>query len=418
VSRNRSEHFSTAFDPLVPALDPPAEVTSGTDPVIRTVDGFTRGVGIVGRFTTSPGMLALKVAAEGIPVRVDILVRLDRVGARWWHSRVPAKEQPRSHGPRLLVLSSQGSVRAAALLARRGQFSRTPARAWLRFELLPGEVFDNGLLILDFQEASFNLPTWAPPLTPHSVVGVALMRVEVTPIPRRVERHRKLPVLDTATCERWGLLSTGDLPEIDAHGKRLLSGHAFVVNPPPADLRMEQDGWLLIDVDAELQGRAEAALPYPVAEVLAGGPIGRARERVSRIAQRLKPLRVAAARELRRELNLPRIAAAVERSASARHADLESLLAALQTRGVLRAVAMRLPDGSPEPINWVTAADGHTQLRISSGVSEPVLIQLGVEEEKAQSILRGGRIRWTVNSVRSTVDQLSIPLAGRGSASS
>src|SRR5690242_11574953 len=82
--------FATQFDLPAPALEPPSDLASGVDPALRIVDGFVRGVGIVGRFGASPAMLAMKVASAGRPVRVTALVRLDGTAVRWWDRRVPA----------------------------------------------------------------------------------------------------------------------------------------------------------------------------------------------------------------------------------------------------------------------------------------------------------------------------------------
>lgn len=398
-----SARFSTLFDRPVPTLEPPGEVISGDDPVIRAVDGFFRGAGILGRFAADPGMVALKVAAGGRPVQVDALVRADRVTAKWWHRRAPGNAGSSNSGLRLLALTSQGSLRSAALLDCRRSLSQAPVRGHLRFDLYAGEVVDEGLLMLEFGQPAVAQPAWAHPVIPHSAVGIALMRVEAVPQPATTSRRRPCWQLDAATCERWGLLSTGDLPQIDEQGERPLPTSALVVNPLPAHLQTDQPDALLIDIEARLSSRMEAVLPRLLGQAVFDGPIGRVHRRASRIAQGLKPMQVAAARELRRELNLPRLAAAVERNASNSQAQPESLVAGLHALGALQVAAVRLADGSSEPASWAVGAHGRVKLRLSAGILGPVLIQFGVDHEKAESLLAGRLLRWSVAGIESAV---------------
>ncbi len=145
--------FRTELDRPVPALTLPAVVRTGRDPALSVVDGFVRGSGIVGRFSAGSGLIGLKVAAGGRPVRVSVTVRADAETAAWWQHRVPARYLPGDpHGPRLLLVRSQGAVRTAVLLARRPGDFALGARATATFDLSADEVPDDGLLIVELAD--------------------------------------------------------------------------------------------------------------------------------------------------------------------------------------------------------------------------------------------------------------------------
>ncbi|BCJ36461.1 hypothetical protein Athai_39640 [Actinocatenispora thailandica] len=170
--------FDTVLDRPVPALRPPVTVRTGGGASLQICDGFVRGTGIVGRFSASPGLLGLKVAAGG-PVRVSVVLRADRETATWWEHRVPDSVRPRRpHAARLLLVRSQGATRAAALLTRpRGAFA-LDATATVRFDLAADELPADGLLVLEIADAAAGTGS-----LPYAAVGVRIDSVAVEPLP-------------------------------------------------------------------------------------------------------------------------------------------------------------------------------------------------------------------------------------------
>ncbi len=194
--------FRTELDRPVPALPLPADVRTGMDPSLSVVDGFVRGTGIVGRFSAGSGLIGLKVAAGGRPVRVTVEVRADAETAAWWQHRVPAHYLPGDpHGPRLLLVRAQGAVRTAVLLARRPADFTLDARATVTFDLAADEVPDDGLLIVELADPRplAGLPEQLP-IRAALGIRVDSVRVQHRPDPP----HQETPGRDTSGPARSG----------------------------------------------------------------------------------------------------------------------------------------------------------------------------------------------------------------------
>jgi hypothetical protein len=392
--------FTTDFDLPVTALELPGMVVSGRDPAVRIVDGFARGIGIVGRFTASTGMLAVKVEAHGAAVRVETLVRLDAKAIQWWGRKVPADVQPRiPEGARLLLLHSQGALRAAALLSRR-KWTRGPARAWLSFDLAGDELPDDGLLVFNLEEPVLDLPSWADGFSRHASVGIAVMRMQITPLaPQATAGRRSLSVLDAASSERSGMLSTGDLPAIDATGTRPLPTGAFLLNPPPCGLRPQEASSLVVQVEAHRATRIQSTLPYPLVRLLEGGPVGRGRRRVRRLGKRLRPLRAAAAREVRTELKMPKVPAAIEKKIRTWRSEPKGIIARLGKAEALSVEAVWLDSGMSMPVDY-DFVGGRLVLRFAVAHIGPILVHVGVIADRAAPLLGNRPLNWQVREVR------------------
>lgn len=387
--------FSTAFDRPVEGLEPPAVLVSGTHPAVRLVEGFARGVGLVGRFTASSGMLAIKLASHGEAVRVEVLLRLDQESSRWWTTRAPADEQRTPGEARLVLLHSQGACRGGAVLRRRPG-SRGPARASLAFTLTAQELPDDGLLILDLKTLAGSPLEADGRFASHAGLGVAVMRIEVTyAVGAPAAGHSDL-VLDGATCLRQGLVSAGDLPDLDLAGAGSLPLGVCVANPSPPGYRAGRDSVALV-LTARSGTRAEAILPAPLVRGVDGGPVGRLRAKGQRLSTKLVPLRAAAVRELRRELNMPRLAAAVERSASKRIDEPVGVLADLLTLDALRVETLSLPSGTSVQVPHEVDGD-RLVLRLASS-DTPLLVRVSVDPETARSVLQKHPLVWTVESM-------------------
>ncbi|MGA8112722.1 MAG: hypothetical protein WCA46_03555 [Actinocatenispora sp.] len=171
--------FSTDLDRTVPPLPLPTTVRNGGDRSLSIADGFVRGTRIVGRFSADPGLIGLKVAAAGRPLRVTVEIRADAETASWWQHRVPDRVKPRNpHGPRLLLVRSQGVTRTAVLLARRPGAFALDARATAQFDLPAEDVPDDGLLIIEFADAGAALGL-GDLLPQRGAVGVRINSITV-----------------------------------------------------------------------------------------------------------------------------------------------------------------------------------------------------------------------------------------------
>lgn len=225
--------MGTRFDRPTPALPVPGALTSGGQPELKLIDGFTRGDGVVGRFEASPGLLAIKVAEPTGPVRVTVDLAADADTAAWWERLVPEHVQPRTpHGARLLDVRSQGATRGTVLLARRVTDFGLRARQRVSFSLRAEELPGDGMLIIEVAEVAAHPPTWAAPTTSRPAVGVRIDGVHVTP----TSAERSSPVrpgatLDGATCERLGLVAAGGTNDGSA-AVDVRPDH-FVVRPMP-----------------------------------------------------------------------------------------------------------------------------------------------------------------------------------------
>jgi hypothetical protein len=163
--------FQTAYDEPRRVLGLPAEITGGQDDVICIVDQVVRGTGIVGRVTGDFGAVAVKLPGVGRPVQVRVDLQLDDLSTRWWSDRVrPPRNEPER--PRVVLLRVQGTIRGAAVLARRqGWRGAASAHATLDFTLAADEI--DGLLVVEVAEAE--LPPWsARRVSARSALGLRI----------------------------------------------------------------------------------------------------------------------------------------------------------------------------------------------------------------------------------------------------
>lgn len=173
-------NFETIFDEPVPSLPVPCTVTAGQVPELKVVDRFTRGVAIVGRFALSPSLIGLKVQPGTAPVRVRVALSTDKVTDTWWHKRTPDDlTRPDTATGRLFLLRSQGKTRGAIYLAAVSDRPEAHVRGAVEFDLEPGALTEEGLLVLEVIEPHA-LPTWAQPrVMKYSPVGVRIDSITV-----------------------------------------------------------------------------------------------------------------------------------------------------------------------------------------------------------------------------------------------
>lgn len=170
--------FDTIFDEPSPSLEVPCVLDGGQRPEVKVVDRFTRGIAVVGRFALEPALLGLKVTPGDAPVRVRVQVSVDSTTDTWWHKRTPADT---TRGPeataRMFLLRSQARTRAAIALGAPDMRPDGAVRAQVEFDLEPGAVHPDGLLILEAVQLS-TLPDWAATrVMPYSPVGVRIDKV-------------------------------------------------------------------------------------------------------------------------------------------------------------------------------------------------------------------------------------------------
>jgi hypothetical protein len=201
--------FATEYDEPAAVLDLPAEITSGRGVGICILDQVVRGTAIVGRVIGDFGAVALKVRGTGEPMHVSVLVHLDEMATRWWSDRVkPPLTAPEL--PRLVLLRAQGTIRGAALLARRQGWRRAgSAKVWVDFDLTADELDQDGLLVVELAEP--HLPAWAQSrLSVRAAVGVRIDKISV----RRIRSpaapaatwpccSRSRPRASGSTCPPW-----------------------------------------------------------------------------------------------------------------------------------------------------------------------------------------------------------------------
>ncbi|MEV6347067.1 hypothetical protein [Actinoplanes sp. NPDC051851] len=170
--------FGTIYDePVVPA-GLPLDLTTGMSPSVTIVDQMVRGQRIVGRINGEWGAIAVKINGTGAPARVTVSIGLDEMGTRWWADRVrPSRFAPEL--PRLVSLRAQGRIRGAAVLARRqGWRAAGGATVALSFDLEPGELSADGMLIVELAET--RRPSWADErLSARSAVGLRINSIAV-----------------------------------------------------------------------------------------------------------------------------------------------------------------------------------------------------------------------------------------------
>lgn len=166
--------FDTAYDAVVPPLPLSETLSRGDNPALMVVDGFARGAAVPGRFTRSPGLIGLKVAAAQDAVRVAVSLSVDDTSATWWESRVPAEVTPRGTSvPRLVVVRSQGLTRAVTFFEPGATAPRE-----IVFEVPASELDGEDLLTIELDGLSGAAPAWAREgLLPHPAVGVIVRSV-------------------------------------------------------------------------------------------------------------------------------------------------------------------------------------------------------------------------------------------------
>lgn len=348
--------FDTALDRPVAPLALPATVRSGGGAAIQICDGFVRGTGIVGRFSASPGLIGVKVAAAGRPLRVTLRLAADRETAQWWEHRVPERVTPRQpHGARLLLVRSQGATRSAVLLDRpHGSFA-LDATATVQFDLGADEVPDDGLLILELADAG------NPPedVLPHGAVGVRVDSVTVEPVADDPARASDGPE-ETASPRDAGL------------GLGTVAGGVFLA--VPAEPVSGTFVWTLrAGPAATVPPDRVAPPPGPLwEEPPTGSPRLRYRDKGMALARRrLAAARFAASNRARR---------GVIRGGRALTAPVRYGLAPLTVRSVLRpgdvhAQLVPLDGGTPTPC--VVRLRGNTvQIRWTGRLAGPAAIRL------------------------------------------
>ncbi|WP_446665346.1 hypothetical protein [Flexivirga sp. B27] len=180
-ARDETLCFETIFDHPPALLPVPTELTTGQRPELQVVDRFTRGVAIVGRFALSPSLIGAKVDVDPTrQLRVRVRMSIDKTSEDWWHKRPPehVTREDTATG-RLMLLRSQGETRAVCYLAPADDTHGSPAVGMVEFDLPPGAVTKEGLLILEALDAAA-LPDWAQSrIMPYSQVGVRVDRIEL-----------------------------------------------------------------------------------------------------------------------------------------------------------------------------------------------------------------------------------------------
>lgn len=206
----RQSWFDTIFDEPVDGLAVSSVVSSGQDPALRMVDGFVRGIAVVGRFATTPALLAFKVASHGQPVRVRVWVRFDWTSVKWWAQRVVGGSVPGGRRARLLLVRSQGRLRHALVLSRQRHGTTEPVdRACITFDLAADEVPDDGLVIVELLAPDVELPTPAATGLAHQpAVGLQVDHVEIA-VPDG-EPAPGTPI-GWGACPHLGVATWGDL---------------------------------------------------------------------------------------------------------------------------------------------------------------------------------------------------------------
>jgi len=170
--------FQTAYDEPRAVLDLPVEVDSGRDDALCIVDQVIRGTGIVGRVTGEFGAVALKIRGTGKPVQVRVDIQLDEISTRWWSDRVrPPRHNPER--PRLVLVSAQGEIRGAAVLARRqGWRGAGSALATVEFDMAADDLDRDGLLVVELAET--RRPSWSDNrVSARSALGLRIDKISV-----------------------------------------------------------------------------------------------------------------------------------------------------------------------------------------------------------------------------------------------
>ncbi len=251
-------HFQTDFDRPTPVQTVPVKITTGlADGPVPIVDGLNRGDRIIGRFELSPGLVALKVAAGGAPIRVTVRIGADAATAAFARQHTP-DSAPSPYATRLIVVRSQGQTRGAVMLGRRPSDFTFQSTAVVSFDLAAEDVTDDGLLIVELAEG---VPG------SYAACGLRLDAIELAPAG---PAPQSAGLLTAAQLIERGLASTG-VPA--ANGTAELTSDEFVVVP-----RGKTPTWTL------RAGLARSVTPDPLrpkpGPLLAARPTGSAAPRV------------------------------------------------------------------------------------------------------------------------------------------
>ncbi|MQA02891.1 MAG: hypothetical protein GEV07_09270 [Streptosporangiales bacterium] len=391
--------IGTDFDQPTQVLPVPGAVTSGGQPELKLVDGLTRGDGVVGRFETSPGLFAVKVAEPTGPVRVTVELAADAETAAWWERLVPEHVQPRTpHGARLLAVRAQGATRGTVLLARRVTDFGLRARQRVSFPLAAEELPADGFLVIDVTEVEAHVPAWAEPTTERPAVGVRVDAVHATPTgPEPPMPTRPGATLDAPTCDRLGLIAAGGSTESTAIDVR---ADYFVAQPMPAvpgPVTWTLQPQLVGEVrpDPARPGRGSLVFPKPAP----GQPPLSTRQKAQLVAQhelgnfgtdlrrRMRHLAVRGVRKAARPL---------DQGLSSRTG------AELLARGQLRAVLVPIGSSRQLPCQITAAAGGRIAVTCTEPPDGAALVHLGVVATDGGPLTRlaDRRMHWQLVSAR------------------
>jgi hypothetical protein len=176
--------FRTEYDDPQPVGELPTVVSGGHQPTLGLVDQVVRGHQIIGRAVGDPATVGLRVRPAGGPVRVAVSLQLDDAGTRWWAGRVkPDPAQPER--PRLVVVTSQGRIRGAAVLARKQGWLRAGgSKDTVVFDLAAEELGAEDLLLVELSDPRVALPGWAAErFSVRSAIGLRIDRIQLDPHP-------------------------------------------------------------------------------------------------------------------------------------------------------------------------------------------------------------------------------------------
>lgn len=254
VSDRRAHHLTTWYDdehgPDLPEL--PALLTSGQDPAL-IVDGLARRSKVLGRCLSSPAVIGVRVPPVDHAVRCTLQLLMNRHTTDWWDRSVDERI-PRAQArlPRLVLICAQRRLRRAVLLARSGKAGAR--RATVSFELAPGEIPADGLVLVELWGAmEWTAPfrdEAAPRLAPCAPIGLLVRSLAIEPVgtasgdgaadsdpadssaSASATASAATGVLSGRAGERLGLVSTGGLPvRKPAKRRRPQTGRLLVVNP-------------------------------------------------------------------------------------------------------------------------------------------------------------------------------------------
>lgn len=363
-------HFETEFDQPTPAAAVPVTITSGVGGPVQVVDGLRRGQRIVGRFESSPGLVGLKIATGGAPIRVSVDLSVDATTASWWDRYVPSSVVPRApYATRTLVVRSQGSVRAAVLLGRRPSDFTLRSTATARFDLAAADVPDDGLLVIELAEAAGGS---------HTAVGVRIDSVDIA------YADPPDPVSGTVSVAQLvdhGLASTGVPPD---RGTAQLTSDSFAVAP-----RGHAPVWTL-SVGLGRTVRPDTLRPQP-GPLLAKRPTGSAAPRLRDKAIAMSRRKVADARHA----SVRRIRHGFVLAGRCGLAPVGWLLAGVWLRAsLITATLTPLTGGPPVPCAVTRMGGRRVAVAAPGPVEEPAMVRLHIRG------LLGFTAAWRLRSAR------------------